>query len=162
MFQNPMSKPSYQISRKPIISQKVLVTQSSNIVHCDWHYPEIYMCRLSSLSKHLSLHKLTFFHFFVGGVKWPSQKFHILLILTGKNTSKWLEWHVFRIWDVPNLMALVSSLYNKQLLKNQNFRKKFHNLLILTGKNTSYWLEWYVFRVLRSAKSNGTCFKSLQ
>ena len=73
------------------------------------------------------------------------QKFHILLILTGKNASKWLEWHVFRVWDVPNPMALVSSLYNKQFPKNQNFRQKFHILLILTGKNAKM-----------HAKSNGT------
>ena len=37
MFQNPMPKPSCQKSRKTIITQKVLVTQSSNIVHCDQH-----------------------------------------------------------------------------------------------------------------------------
>ena len=74
------------------------------------------------------------------------QKFHILLILTGKNASKWPEWYIFRVWGVPNPMALVSSLYNKQFLRNQNFRQKFHILLILTGKNASKWLEWYIFR----------------
>ena len=34
-FQNPMSKPSCHKSRKTIITQKVLVTQSSIIVHCN-------------------------------------------------------------------------------------------------------------------------------
>ena len=37
MYQNPIPKSSCQKSRKTIITQKVLVTQSSNIVHCDWH-----------------------------------------------------------------------------------------------------------------------------
>ena len=37
MFQNPMPKPSCQKPRKNIMTQKVLVTQSSNIVHCNQH-----------------------------------------------------------------------------------------------------------------------------
>ena len=32
-----MPKPSCQKSRKTIITQNILVTQSSNIVHCDQH-----------------------------------------------------------------------------------------------------------------------------
>ena len=51
------------------------------------------------------------------------QKFHILLILTGKNASKLLEWHVFRVQGMPNLMAFVASLYDKWFLKNHNFRR---------------------------------------
>ena len=35
-----------------------------------------------------------------------------------ENALKWLEWCVFRVGDVPNPMALVSSLYNKWFLKN--------------------------------------------
>ena len=49
---------------------------------------------------------------------------------------------------MQNPMVQVSSLYNKQFLKNQNFRQKFHILLILTGKNALKWFEWCVFRVL--------------
>ena len=37
MFQNPMPKPSCIKLRKTIITQQVLITQSSNIVHYDWH-----------------------------------------------------------------------------------------------------------------------------
>ena len=37
MFQNPISWPSHNKCRKTIIIQKVLVTQSCNIVHCNWH-----------------------------------------------------------------------------------------------------------------------------
>ena len=44
-------------------------------------------------------------------------KFHILLILTGKNASKWLEWHIFRVQGMPNPMALVSHLYDSWFLK---------------------------------------------
>ena len=50
------------------------------------------------------------------------QKCHTLLILTGKNASNWLEWCVFRVWGMPNPMVQVSSLYNKEFLKNPNFR----------------------------------------
>ena len=52
------------------------------------------------------------------------QKFHILLILTGKNASKWLEWHILRVQDMLNPMALVLSLYDKQFLKNLNLGDK--------------------------------------
>ena len=37
MLQNAMPKPSCQKSRKTIVTEKVLVTQSSDIVHCNWH-----------------------------------------------------------------------------------------------------------------------------
>ena len=37
MFQNAIPRHSCQKSRKTIISTKVLVTQSSHIVHCVWH-----------------------------------------------------------------------------------------------------------------------------
>ena len=62
------------------------------------------------------------------------QKFHILLILTGKNALKWLECCIFRVQGMPNPMTQVSNLYNKWFLKNPNFRQIFHILLILTGK----------------------------
>ena len=61
-----------------------------------------------------------------------------------KNASQWLEWYIFRVQGMQNPMAQVSRLYNKQLLKNQNFSQKFHILLILTGKNASKWLEWCI------------------
>ena len=73
------------------------------------------------------------------------QKFHILLILTEKNASKWPEWHIFRVWGVPNPMAQVSGLYNKPFLWNQNFRQKFYILLILTWKKCIKWLEWHMY-----------------
>ena len=39
------------------------------------------------------------------------QKFHILLILTGKNALKVLEWCIFRVQGMLNPMALVASLW---------------------------------------------------
>ena len=74
-------------------------------------------------------------------------KVYILLILTGKNASKWLEWFIFRAWAMPNPMVQISSLYDKWFLKNQSFRQKVYILLILTGKNASKWLEWCIFKV---------------
>ena len=52
------------------------------------------------------------------------QKFHILLILTGKNASKWLERCIFRVWGLPNPMVQVSRLYDKLLLKIQILEDK--------------------------------------
>ena len=48
---------------------------------------------------------------------------YILLILTGKNALKLLEWCIFRVWGMPNPMALVASPYNKWFMKNHNFRR---------------------------------------
>ena len=135
MFQNPMAKLSCQKSRKTIITQNVLVIQSSNIVHCNWHTQKSISPNFQAFSNNFSLFKLMFFFSsFVMGSSANSQNFHILLISNGKNALKWLEWHIFRISSVPNLMAQVSSLYDKWFLKNDNFRQKFHFLWILTGK----------------------------
>ena len=88
-----------------------------------------------------------FFSVFCQGELRKQPKSHILLILTGKNALKWLEWCIYRVWGMPNPMLQVSSLCNKQFLKNHNFRQKFHILLILTGKNASKLHEWCIFRV---------------
>ena len=51
------------------------------------------------------------------------QKFHILLIWTGKNASNLLEWCIFRVQGMLNPMTLVGSLYDKWFIKNHNFRR---------------------------------------
>ena len=123
MFLNPMPQPSCQKSRKTIITQKVHVRQSSHSAL--WlEYPKTYMCRFSSLFVHFFPVQIDFFYFFCQGNQANSQKFHILLILTGKNALKWLKWYVFRVWGVSNQMVQVSSLYNKWFLKNPNFRRQ--------------------------------------
>ena len=117
MFLNPMPQPSCQKSRKTIITQKVLVRQSSHIVHCNRHSQKPICADFQAFLYTFSLYKLTFFHFFVKGSEANSQKFHILLILTGKNALKWLEWCGFRVQGKPNPVVQVLSLYNKCFLK---------------------------------------------
>ena len=147
MFQNPMPKPSCHISRKTIITQKVLDTQSFNIVHCDWYIQKTYMCRFSSLFEHFFPVQIDFFLNFLSEEFSKQPKISHFVDFDWENVLKWLELCVFRVQGVPNPMAQVLSLYDKCFLKNQNFRQKFHILLILTGKNALKWLEWYIFMV---------------
>ena len=146
MFQNPISRPSSKKWRKTI-TQKVLVTQSSNMVHCDQHTQKPVCADLEAFSNTFFLFKLTFFQFFCQEEFRKQPKFHILLILTGKNASKWLEWCIFRVQSMPNPMPQVLGLCDKQFLKNHNVRQKFCILLILTGKYALKLLEWHIFRV---------------
>ena len=67
MFQNPISWPSHQKCKKTIITQKVLVTQSYNIVHCDWHTQKPICADLQAFANTFSLCKLTFFQLFCQG-----------------------------------------------------------------------------------------------
>ena len=73
---------SIQNAEKTIITQKVLITQRSNIVHCDWHTQKPICIDLQAFANTFSLCKLMgfFFSFFVRGSSGNSQKFHILLI----------------------------------------------------------------------------------
>ena len=129
MFQNPISWPSHQKCKKTIITQKVLVTQSYNIVHCDWHTQKPICADLQAFANAFSLCKLTFFQLFCQGELKKQPKIYILLISTGKHASKWLDWCIFRVQGMPNPMALVVNLYDKWFMKN--FRQQFHILLIL-------------------------------
>ena len=98
MLQNPMPKPSCQKSRETIITQKAIVTQIYNIVHCYWHTPKPICADFEAFSSTVSLFKLMgfFFIFLSGGVKQKAKNLHILLILTGKNALKWLECCMFK------------------------------------------------------------------
>ena len=175
MFQNPIPTPSCHKSRKPITTRKVLVTQSSNTVHCDQHTQKPICADIQAFLNTLSLYKLMFFfHFLSGGVKQTAKLFTFCWFWLGnmhqnglsgtylgfeacqiqwcrfwvstirgswkikisgknftfcsfwleKNASEWLKWHVFRVSGMPNPMAQVSSLYDKQFLKNLNFRRQ--------------------------------------
>ena len=64
-----MPRPSCQKFRKTLITQKVFVTQSSNIVHCDQHTQKPTCADFQAFSNTFSLYKLMFFHFFVRGVQ---------------------------------------------------------------------------------------------
>ena len=131
MFQNLMCKPSCQKSRKTIITQKVLVTQCSNIVHCDWHTQNLYVQIFKPFQTLFPCTNWCFFIFCQGELSKQSKILH-LLILTGKNASKWLEWCIYRVWGVPNAMAQVSSLYNKWFLKK----------IKPSGKNFTFCWFW--------------------
>ena len=63
MFQNPMPIPSYHKSRKTLTTQKVLVIQSSNIVHCDRHTQKPICADFQAFSNTFSLYKFTFSFF---------------------------------------------------------------------------------------------------
>ena len=78
-----MPEPSCQKSGKTIITQKGLVTQSSNIMHCDWHTQNLYVQIFKPFQTFFPI-QIDIFSFFVRGSSVNSQKFHILLILTGK------------------------------------------------------------------------------
>ena len=52
---------------KPIITQEALVTQSSKIVHCNWHTQKPICADFQAFFKTLSLFKLMFFLYFVRG-----------------------------------------------------------------------------------------------
>ena len=77
-FDNPMPKPSCQKSRKTRITEKVLVIQSSNIVHYDQHMQKPACVDFQAFSSTFSLYKLTyfiFFHFLSGGVQQTAKNF---------------------------------------------------------------------------------------
>ena len=120
--------------QKTIITQKVLVTQSSNIVHYDQHTQKPVCADLQAFAKTFSLCKLTFFSFFVRGVKETAKISHFV-DFDWENTLKLLEWHIFRVCGMLNPMLHISSLCDKWFLKNHNFRQKFHILLLLNCEN---------------------------
>ena len=63
------------------------------------------MCTFASLCKHFFPVQIDiFFSVFCQGEFRKQPNFHILLILTGKNASKLLEWCIFRVWGMPNPM----------------------------------------------------------
>ena len=64
MFLNPIPRPSCQKSRKKtIITQNILVTQSSNIVHCNQHTQKHICADIQAFPNTFSLYKLMFFFF---------------------------------------------------------------------------------------------------
>ena len=62
-------------AEKPLITQKVLVTQSCNIVHCNWHTQKPIRADLQVFVNILSLWELMFFQFFVRGSSGNGQNF---------------------------------------------------------------------------------------
>ena len=123
MFQNPIPRPSCQKSRKTIITQKELVTQSSHIVHYDWHTQKAIYAHMQAFLNTFSLFKLMFSHVMLGELSKQPEISHFV-DFDWENALKWLEWHIFRVRGMPNPMALVLSLYDKWFLTNHNFRRQ--------------------------------------
>ena len=92
------------------------------------------MCRFSGLFKHLFYVQIDiFFSFFVKGSSVNNQKVHILLILTGKNATKWLQWCIlgFKVCQFQWHRFLVSTISGSWKITN-------------SGKNFTFcwfWLE---------------------
>ena len=121
MFQNPILRPSCNKSRKTKITQKVLVTQSSDIVHCNWHAHKPVCADIQAFSNTFFLFQLTdfLFFFFSGGVKEKAKNFTFCWFWLGKMYQNGLshtylgfeacqiQWHLFQV---------------KWFLKNHNFR----------------------------------------
>ena len=98
------------------------------------------------------------------------QKFHILLILTGKNALRLLQWRVFRVQAMPNPTALVASLYDKRLMKSHNFRRHIVENGIQTMKigwdicSSPPWVPFYSYTMFQnpiSWPSHKKCRKNI-
>ena len=159
MFQNPMPKPYCQ-------NIKIKHNNSKSTCHTKFShsalrsaYPKTYMHRFSSLFKHFSLYKLTFFSFLVRGSSANSQKFHILLILTWKTASKWLEWYVLG-WEVFQIqwhrfwVSMISGSWKIKISgKNFTFSWSWLGNMHRNGLSGTYlgfeacWIQWLLFWV---------------
>ena len=88
MFQNPMPKHSCKKSREIIITQKVLVTQSSDIVHCDWHTQKPIRADFQAFWTIFPCSN--FFHFLSGRVQQIAKNFTFCWFWLGK-----MHWNGF-------------------------------------------------------------------
>ena len=151
-FRTLCPKPSCQKSRKAIVTQKVLVTQSSNIVHCNWHTQKPICTNFQAFQTLFPCSNWCFFfHFLSGEVKQRAKNFTFCWFWLGKKHQNGLSGTYgigFEVCQIQwHFISSPNPIYNKWFMKNHNFRQKFHILLILTGKNASKWLEWHIFRV---------------
>ena len=84
------------------------------------------------------------------------QKFHIWLILMGRNASKLVEWCIFRFQGMPNPMAFVVSLFDKWFMKNHNFRRHIAENGFKTMKmgwdicSSPPWFPFYSYTMLQN------------
>ena len=116
MFQNPISWPSHKNAENHNNSKSTCHTKFSHSA-LQLAYRLTYMCRCATLCEHFFPVQIDVFSVFCQKEIRKQPKFHILLILTGKNASKLLEWHIFRVQGMPNPMLQVSRLCNKWFLK---------------------------------------------
>ena len=159
MFQNPIYRPSCNKSRKTMISQKVLVTQSSNIVHCDWHTQKPTCADIQAFSNIFSLFKLMgfFFHFSSVRVKETAKNFTFSWIWLGKMHRNCLsgvylgfkacqiQWHLF--WD-----SIICSSWKITILGDTQHKM---------GLKPLKWDETYAAVLLGSHFMPTLCFRTL-
>ena len=84
MFQNPVSWPSHKKCRKTIITQKVPVTQSSNIVHCNQHTQNLHVQICKPLQTLFPCGNWCFFSVFCQGELRKQQNFTFCWFWLGK------------------------------------------------------------------------------
>ena len=121
LFQNPISRPSHKKCRKTIITQKVLVTQSFNIVHCDQHTQKPIGAVWKPLRTLFPYANWCFFQFLSGGSSGNSQNFAFCQFSLGKMHQNGLsgrylgseacqiQWHLLQVptisssWEITIL-----------------------------------------------------------
>ena len=115
-----------QNSRKTIVTHKILVTQSSNIVHCDWHTQNLYVQIFKPFQTIFPVRIDGFFFLFFCHGEWSKQPklSHFVDFDWEKCIEMAWELCTLRFQGMLNPMALVSSLYDKWFLKNQNFTRQ--------------------------------------
>ena len=109
MFQNPVPKPSCQKFRKTIITEKVLITQSSNIVHCNWHTQKPVCANFQAFWNTFPCSDWCFFHCLSGGVQQTAKNFTFCGFWLGKMhwnglsgaylgfEACWIQWYRFQV-----------------------------------------------------------------
>ena len=99
MFQNPISWPSHNKCRETIIIQKVLVTQSCNIVHCNLHTQKPICEDLQVFANTFPLCKFKVFFSLLSGRVQETAKISHFVDFDWENALKLLEWCIFKVWE---------------------------------------------------------------
>ena len=152
---------------KPLIH--LLVTQSCNIVHCNWHTQKVLspicadlqaLCWTGTLEipcANWMVWGISNATVFSQGEFRKQPKFHILLILTGNNALKFLEWCIFKVWGMPNPILQVLSLCDKWFSEKLQFQAKISHFVDFDWEKCIE-MAWVVhIKGLRHAEFNGTC-----
>ena len=125
-FDNPMPKPSCQKSRKTRITEKVLVIQSSNIVHYDQHMQKPACSDFQAFSNTFSLYKLTYFiflFFLSGGVQQTAKNFTFCWFWLGKTHWNGLSGAYLGFEACQIQCMQVLSLYDKPVPEKSKFKE---------------------------------------
>ena len=142
--------------RKTMITQKVLITQSSNIVHCNWHTQKPMCADLQAFANTFSLCKLTFFSFLSGGVQETAKISHFVdfdweKCIQNGLSGTYLGFEACQIQCCSFWVSAISSSWKITISAKIN---------ILIGKNAlkllavvhipgfkACWIQWHLLRV---------------